>query len=161
MKSTAVSAHATSLRQHASDTPVTDTSVRIGSAAMPRERRKVIPPHLTPRQLEVLSLLCEGLPNKLICRRLNIATGTVKVHISCILRELGVTSRLQAVVAARRCGLLEEFAVSTPQRAAGPTTAAQSTTAAPCRAYGTFHLPAAVIGKYEAHETTLCSMPHL
>jgi DNA-binding NarL/FixJ family response regulator len=56
---------------------------------------------LTPRQLEVLALLCEGLPNKLICRRLNIATGTVKVHISCILRELGVRSRLQAVVVGR------------------------------------------------------------
>jgi DNA-binding NarL/FixJ family response regulator len=56
--------------------------------------------------VEVLSLLCEGLPNKLICRQLNIATGTVKVHIGVILRELGVTSRLQAVVAAQRCGLL-------------------------------------------------------
>jgi DNA-binding NarL/FixJ family response regulator len=70
--------------------------------------------HLTQRQLEVLALLCEGLPNKLICRRLNIATGTVKVHISCILRELGVTSRLQAVVAARRCGLLGEAPVEIP-----------------------------------------------
>ena len=56
---------------------------------------------LTPRQLEVLDLLCEGLPNKLICRRLNIASGTVKAHISCILRELGVGSRLQAVIVAR------------------------------------------------------------
>jgi DNA-binding CsgD family transcriptional regulator len=64
--------------------------------------------HLTPRQLEVLTLLCEGLPNKLICRQLNIATGTVKVHMSCIMRELGVTSRLQAVVAARRLGLVTE-----------------------------------------------------
>jgi DNA-binding CsgD family transcriptional regulator len=62
--------------------------------------------HLTQRQLDVLALLCEGLPNKLICRRLNIATGTVKVHISCILRELGVRSRLEAVVTARRHGLL-------------------------------------------------------
>lgn len=61
---------------------------------------------LTPRQLEVLALLCEGLPNKLICRQLSISAGTVKAHISGILRELGVTSRLQAVVAARRCGLL-------------------------------------------------------
>jgi DNA-binding NarL/FixJ family response regulator len=64
--------------------------------------------HLTPRQLEVLALLCEGLPNKLICRRLNIASGTVKAHISSILHELGVASRLQAVVAARRHGLLRE-----------------------------------------------------
>ena len=63
--------------------------------------------HLTSRQLEVLALLCEGLPNKLICRRLNIAAGTAKAHISSILRELGVSSRLQAVVAARRLGLLD------------------------------------------------------
>ena len=61
---------------------------------------------LTPRQIEVLSLLCEGLPNKLICRRLNISSGTVKIHIGSILRELGVSSRLQAVVAAQRMGLL-------------------------------------------------------
>ena len=65
---------------------------------------------LTPRQLEVLALLCEGLPNKLICRRLSISAGTVKAHISGILRELGVASRLQAVVAARRSGLLGDAA---------------------------------------------------
>jgi DNA-binding NarL/FixJ family response regulator len=76
---------------------------------------------LTQRQLEVLALLCEGLPNKLICRRLNIATGTVKVHISCILRELGVTSRLQAVVAARHCGLLGEAPADTPEAPASST----------------------------------------
>jgi DNA-binding NarL/FixJ family response regulator len=61
-----------------------------------------LPLHLTPRQLDVLALLCEGLPNKLICRRLNIASGTVKAHISSILRELGVTSRLQAVIVTSR-----------------------------------------------------------
>ena len=77
------------------------------SPVVSRDRSAATPGHLTPRQLEVLALLCEGLPNKLICRRLNIATGTVKVHISCILRELGVTSRLQAVVMARACGLPE------------------------------------------------------
>ncbi len=64
--------------------------------------------HLTPRQLEVLLLLCEGLPNKLIARRLSISTATVKVHIGSILRELRVSSRLQAVVAARRAGLVSE-----------------------------------------------------
>ena len=56
------------------------------------------PLHLTPRELEVLGLLCEGLPNKLISRRLNISAATVKCHISRILDELGVSSRLQAVV---------------------------------------------------------------
>lgn len=78
------------------------------------------PVRLTPRQLEVLALLCEGLPNKLICRRLNIATGTVKIHISCILRELGVTSRLQAALSARRCGLLGEPNEGAPQQGASP-----------------------------------------
>lgn len=62
---------------------------------------------LTPRQLEVLALLCEGLPNKLISRRLNIASGTVKVHVVQILRALNVSSRLQAVVAARNLGLVD------------------------------------------------------
>jgi DNA-binding NarL/FixJ family response regulator len=61
--------------------------------------------HLTPRQREVLALLCLGLSNKLICRRLNICGGTVKVHISSIFRELGVATRLQAVIEAHRLGL--------------------------------------------------------
>ena len=65
------------------------------------------PLYLTPRQREVLALLCQGMPNKLISRRLNIAAATVKVHIGCILRELGVSSRLHAVVVASRFGLDE------------------------------------------------------
>ena len=73
-----------------------------GASSVKSQARAAPPPHLTTRQREVLSLLCEGLPNKLICRRLNIAPATVKAHISSILRELGVSSRLQAVVAARR-----------------------------------------------------------
>jgi DNA-binding NarL/FixJ family response regulator len=74
----------------------------IGSSSHAEPRAGARPQvHLTPRQLEVLELLCEGLPNKLICRRLNIASGTVKAHISCILRELSVGSRLQAVIVAR------------------------------------------------------------
>lgn len=73
--------------------------------------QRPVPVHLTARQLEVLALLCEGLPNKLICRRLNISAGTVKAHISSILRELGVGSRLQAVVWARRRGLVSDLNV--------------------------------------------------
>jgi len=68
------------------------------------------PMRLTPRELEVLALLCEGLPNKLISRRLDISAATVKCHISRILSELGVASRLQAVVAAARCGLVGDSA---------------------------------------------------
>ena len=69
---------------------------------------------LTPRELEVLALLCEGLPNKLIGRRLDISSATVKCHISRILSALGVASRLQAVVAAARCGLVHEAGVPRP-----------------------------------------------
>lgn len=64
--------------------------------------------HLTRRELEVLTLICEGLPNKLISRRLQISAGTVKTHVANILRELGVTSRLQAAVLARQRGLVAE-----------------------------------------------------
>jgi DNA-binding NarL/FixJ family response regulator len=73
---------------------------------------------LTPRESEVLALLCEGLPNKLISRRLDISSATVKCHISRILSELGVSSRLQAVVAAARCGLLGESGVTGSQDSA-------------------------------------------
>lgn len=65
-------------------------------------------PHLTPRQREVLVLLCQGLSNKMICRRLDIAPGTVKIHTAVILREFGVSSRLQVVVAAHRLGLTSD-----------------------------------------------------
>lgn len=72
-------------------------------------------PRLTPREIEVLGLLCEGLPNKLIGRRLDISAATVKCHISRILSALGVASRLQAVVAAARFGLVQESGVAAPE----------------------------------------------
>lgn len=58
------------------------------------------PEALTARQREVLELLCEGLQNKQIARRLNIASATVKIHVANILRVLNVSSRLQAAVVA-------------------------------------------------------------
>jgi len=81
--------------------------------------------HFTPREREVLALLCEGLPNKRICTRLNIANGTVKVHVSSILRVLGVTSRLEAVIAARRYGLLGNTASGTSAQPPVAVTTAQ------------------------------------
>ncbi len=62
-------------------------------------------PSLTPRQLQVLSLLVQGIPNKLICRSLVMAEGTLKTHVATIYRELGVSNRAQAGFAARRIGL--------------------------------------------------------
>ena len=58
--------------------------------------------HLTPRQLDVLRLLCQGMTNKDIGRSLDIGNATVKIHVSSILRSLNVTSRLQAAIVARR-----------------------------------------------------------
>ena len=72
--------------------------------------------HLTERQLAVLGLLCEGLSNKLICRRLNIASGTVKCHITSIFRALNVSSRVQAFVVAQRLGLIGSRSAPAPQR---------------------------------------------
>ncbi len=60
---------------------------------------------MTERQIEVLTLMLRGLPNKLICRKLNLAEGTVKVHVSNVLRALGVRNRTQAVIAAGEMGL--------------------------------------------------------
>jgi DNA-binding NarL/FixJ family response regulator len=72
----------------------------------PRARRALTTRDFTPRQLDVLVLLCEGLPNKLIGSRLGISAGTVKIHVSHILVKLGASSRLQAVIAARASGLI-------------------------------------------------------
>ena len=68
------------------------------------------PTHLSPRQLEVLHLLGEGLSNKQIARALSIADGTVKQHIQCVLEEFGAVNRLQAVIYAYRKGILPRVA---------------------------------------------------
>ena len=62
--------------------------------------------YLTPREREVLLLLCEGLSNKLISRKLDISVSTVKIHISHVLGALGARSRLEAVVIAHRLNLI-------------------------------------------------------
>ena len=70
---------------------------------------------LTPRQTEVLRLLIEGKPNKLICRELDLSESTVKTHLASIFRRLGANSRTQAVVAAARLGLQLGPAASSPR----------------------------------------------
>jgi DNA-binding NarL/FixJ family response regulator len=54
-------------------------------------------PLLTPREIEVLDCIGEGLTNKLIARRLDISLHTVKFHIESLLRKLGATTRAQAL----------------------------------------------------------------
>ncbi len=74
----------------------------LGAAAQPEPHQKlpsIEDVGLTPRQAEVLSLLLQGLPNKLIARQLNLSVETVKDHVAAVLRALGVSSRTQAVLA--------------------------------------------------------------
>jgi DNA-binding NarL/FixJ family response regulator len=59
---------------------------------------------LSAREAEVLALLVEGLPNKLIARRLEISEKTVKTHLTRIFRALEVTDRTQAALWAERYG---------------------------------------------------------
>jgi DNA-binding NarL/FixJ family response regulator len=61
---------------------------------------------LTPRQFEVLDLVCQGLPNKVIGRRLNLSENTVRGHVQAVLAALHVSSRSEAGFAARRRGLV-------------------------------------------------------
>ncbi len=61
---------------------------------------------LTARELEVLQLLAQGLPNKLIAARLHISEHTAKFHVSSIMLKLGAASRTEAVTSAARRGLL-------------------------------------------------------
>jgi two-component system nitrate/nitrite response regulator NarL len=61
---------------------------------------------LTTRELEVLQLLAEGLPNKSIARQLDISEHTVKFHVNAIMSKLGAQSRTEAVVRATRLGLI-------------------------------------------------------
>jgi DNA-binding NarL/FixJ family response regulator len=53
----------------------------------------------------VLALVAEGLPNKLVARRLGISEKTVKTHLTNVFQQIGVTDRTQAVLWAQRNGL--------------------------------------------------------
>ncbi|MEO8848982.1 MAG: response regulator [Casimicrobiaceae bacterium] len=60
---------------------------------------------LTPRELEILEHVADGSSNKMIARHLDIAEGTVKLHVKAILRKLNMRSRVEAAVAAVEHGL--------------------------------------------------------
>jgi DNA-binding NarL/FixJ family response regulator len=60
---------------------------------------------LSDRELEVLAMVAEGLPNKLIAQRLGISEKTVKTHLTSVFRQIGVTDRTQAALWAQRHGV--------------------------------------------------------
>jgi DNA-binding NarL/FixJ family response regulator len=75
-----------------------------------RQTRRSAPPEtieaLTTREVQVLELLAEGLPNKAIAERLGISDQTVKFHVSSISGKLGAANRTDAVRRAVRRGLV-------------------------------------------------------
>jgi PAS domain S-box-containing protein len=87
--------------------PVEDGAV--AQEGLRRRRRAGTPSRsaLTARQSEVLALLSEGLGTLEIAERLGVAPETARNHIRALLRQLGAHSRLEAVVAGYRLGLLE------------------------------------------------------
>ena len=66
---------------------------------------------LTPREMEVLRAVSEGLANKQIARELGISLHTVKFHLESLMRKLDASSRTEAVTRAMRLQLLEPFRV--------------------------------------------------
>lgn len=81
-------------------------SVSVGfspaSSDISRSSRK-----LTSRQKEVLSFLCLGCSNKMIAYHMSVSEATVKLHVNALLRNLNVSNRTQAVLAAHHIGLIK------------------------------------------------------
>lgn len=94
----------------------------LGAAARPEPHQQVRTLEalgLTPRQTEVLGLLLQGLPNKLIARQLGLSVETVKDHVAAVLRTLNVASRTQAVLAVSQMTQGQGGFVTGPRRAVG------------------------------------------
>lgn len=74
-------------------TPVLAASLRANRSASERDIGQ-----LTPRERDILKLIAQGLPNKMIARRLEITESTVKVHVKHLLKKMKLKSRVEAAV---------------------------------------------------------------
>ena len=72
--------------------------------------KKEITKKVTPRQLEVLQCISEGMSNKQIAYKLGLSEGTVKIHITLLMRALDVNNRVSAVLEATKQGLIKNVA---------------------------------------------------
>lgn len=77
---------------------------KVGSEKQAREKLLA---EFTPRELDVLRLLADGHDTQALARRLGIAPHTVEWHVTHVIEKLRVHSKLQAVIAAARLGLIE------------------------------------------------------
>jgi DNA-binding NarL/FixJ family response regulator len=87
------------------DEALSPVLLRLHDAATPTDLDGPVEP-LTPREVEVLQLLSQGLSNKLIGVRLGISEHTAKFHVNAISGKLGAQGRTDAVVRAARMGLI-------------------------------------------------------
>jgi DNA-binding NarL/FixJ family response regulator len=72
-----------------------------------KEAREKLLAEFTPRELDVLRLLADGFDTQTLANRLGIAPHTVEWHVTHVIEKLRVHSKLQAVIAAARLGLIE------------------------------------------------------
>jgi DNA-binding NarL/FixJ family response regulator len=94
---------------------VPSESGRANAGIRPRAMTRPEQLGLTLRQADVLKLLVQGKPNKLICRDLRLSEGTVKVHVSAILRALNVRNRTQVVIELARRGVRLDSPMARPR----------------------------------------------
>lgn len=85
--------------------------VEEGAAFIPRPHthepvEEIVEP-LTPREMDVLEMLAEGLSNKMIAHRLSISDHTAKFHVNSILAKLNAGTRTEAVTRGIRLGLIK------------------------------------------------------
>lgn len=92
-------------RQHTAPLSAPILQAIAAPTKVPQEVSKLASSALTVRQLEVLCLLAQGKSNKEIGRDLNMAEGTVKIHVTAIFKALSVVNRTQAVLMAKKLGL--------------------------------------------------------
>lgn len=74
-------------------TPVLAASLRESRPSSERDVQQ-----LTPRECDILKLIAQGLPNKMIARKLTIIESTVKVHVKHLLKKMKLKSRVEAAV---------------------------------------------------------------
>jgi len=79
----------------------------LGAVAARKMADSIASELLTAREMDVLRLLVEGLANKTIAKRLDIAAGTVKTHMKGIFQKLGAATRTEVAAVAERRGLLD------------------------------------------------------
>jgi two-component system, NarL family, response regulator YdfI len=85
------------------DLPIAATSLSAGATV---SAPATLTDPLTARELQVLQLVAQGLPNKGIARRLGISENTAKFHVASLCGKLGASSRTEAVTLAARRGLI-------------------------------------------------------